>query len=292
VTRRSWVALFQSVARVPFKDVEGAEVALRELVERARAAWPELAIDVEAFIRYLADRWEPTGDPVTALRAIRAEDLALTQACVRGDAKALEILDRQYLSQAPRYLASLTLRRRDLDEVTQRLRERLLLGRPGEPPRIALYRGRGALSAWVRTAAVRAAVDLERSQPPGSRSEEGALERIATLDDPEIAHARRLYGRELKEAFQAALAALPARDSSLLKLHFIEGMPASDVGRIYGVNARTVQRWISEIRAQILSQTRARLKSKLKLSSSQMRSVLRLARSDFGASVARLLSPR
>jgi RNA polymerase sigma-70 factor (ECF subfamily) len=292
VARRRLLDSFRSVARLAVKDEDGAELALHELAEQARAAWPELTIDVAAFVRYLADRWEPARDPVAALREVRGPDLALAQVCVRGDATALHLLDRKYLSQTPRYLAALTLRVRDIDEVRQRLRERLLLGRPGEPPRISLYRGRGALSAWIRTAAVRIVVDLERSRAPDSQADEGELERLATFDDPEIAYARGLYGRELKEAFQAALAQLPPRDASLLKLHFIEGMPASEVGRIYGVDGRTVQRWIASSRTQILTGTRANLKSKLGLNSSQLRSVLALARSDFGASVRRLLSPR
>jgi RNA polymerase sigma-70 factor (ECF subfamily) len=137
---------------------------------------------------------------------------------------------------------------------------------------------------------VRLAVDVIRERAPGG--DDGALEQLATDDDPELTHVRRLYGAELKGAFQEALQKLPPREATLLKLHFIEGMPAGDVGRLYGVNGRTVQRWLADSRARVLQDTREALRGKLGLTSSQLRSVVKLARSQLDASVRRLLSKR
>jgi RNA polymerase sigma-70 factor (ECF subfamily) len=292
VTTRPLSVAFRTLARVSAVEDDVLEAELDAAVQRAAEAWPGLRLEAEAFVRYVAARWQPAADPAAALRALHAPDLALAHACVRGDRLALQLLDRQFLSRTGEYVAKLATRVQDLDEVRQRLRERLLVGKPGQPPRLAAYRGQGPLGAWLRTAAVRAAVDLARERTPHPGGDDGVLDRLASLDDPELAHVRKLYGRELKDAFQAAIGELPSRDASLLKLHFIEGMRAADVGRLYRVNARTVQRWIADARAGVLASTRTRLKKKLGLSSSQLHSVLRLAASQFDASVRRLLSRR
>jgi RNA polymerase sigma-70 factor (ECF subfamily) len=290
VPRGRLTAVFASVARISFPDPEATERALRKLCEQAEAAWPSLPFDGDAFVRYLAERWPSSNGSVAALKALRAPELALTQACVRGDPQALELLDRLYLAQVQRYLPKLGALGRDLDEVKQLLRERLLLSPPGESPRIASYRGQGPLGAWIRTVAARAAMELDRKAQARETSATAEFERLVTFDDPELSHNRRLYLGEIKEAFQAALDTLHARDTSILKLHYIDGMSASDVGRLYRVNARTVQRWMAESRSRIVELTRARLRRKLGLSGSQLDSLEKLARSQLDVSIERILA--
>ena len=53
------------------------ERALREALETARAAWPELTLAAELFIPYLAQRAPEEGDPCLALASVKLTDLYL-----------------------------------------------------------------------------------------------------------------------------------------------------------------------------------------------------------------------
>jgi hypothetical protein len=70
------------------------------------------------------------------------------------------------------------------DELRQNVRERLFLGTPDAPPRIASYSGEGDLRHWVRVVAMRAALNLTRG-PERVFSDEQALGRLPDVaDDP------------------------------------------------------------------------------------------------------------
>ena len=75
----------------------------------------------------------------------------------------------------------------------------------------------------------------------------------------------------------------------MLSLHYLEGMSAQQIGAMYRVHARTVQRWISDSRQQILVGVRKLLKKRLGLQSSQLQSLTALVVSQLEVSMIRLL---
>src|SRR5262249_22201456 len=146
-------------------------------------------------------------------------------AAAEGDAAAVRHLEEQFFAGV-----GATVRRVDgspafVDEVRQELRVRLLLPRSGEPPRIADYSGRGSLMSWIHVVAARIAVTLKRADRYGAASSTLSSSAMASDESPEIAHLRGLFREELQAAFNEALTELTPRQRSLLKMHFLDGVP-------------------------------------------------------------------
>src|SRR5262249_39935658 len=104
-----------------------------QIAAAARAAWPGLSLSVEEFLADLVGR---------QLTRWAAGALYRACACARGDAAAIRILEQRFLPLAARAAAGVDPAPEFVDEVRQRLRDRLLAG---PRPRIAGYAGSGAL---------------------------------------------------------------------------------------------------------------------------------------------------
>ncbi len=132
-----------------------------------------------------------------------SRELALARGCPAGEATALGAFERDHLARVPRALAHLRLAPREIDEVVQHVRAKLLVetSESGEA-RIVSYADGGRLHGLVKVIAVRAALDLvrhEKRDAPG----EGALSLLPSPErDPELpqprppARARAITERE------------------------------------------------------------------------------------------------
>ncbi|MBI5542623.1 MAG: sigma-70 family RNA polymerase sigma factor [Deltaproteobacteria bacterium] len=264
---------------------EELDAKLRSLFARARAAWPGIELDEVRFIEHLAQKLSPGDDP----ESLQVEHLYLACACLHQTPAALEALDREFLSKV-----RVTLMRSNLqghtDDVQQILRQKLLVPREGKPARIADYSGRGSLVPWIRTAAVRAAQDLDRQ---GKEQVEEPDETLAELPSPalnaEMAFAKARFGRDFKAAFQEAMASLDPKDRSLLRLQYIDGLTPDEIGRIYKTHRVTVWRWLSRCREELAEKTRALLAERLALSESEFGNLMELVHSQLDVSITRLL---
>ena len=276
---------------VPLTDGERAEVAalLARLLDEAQGAWPDVLIPPEDFIAYLAERLVP-GEPLrVALTKIVSADLYLACGCTRGEAAALAAFERHYMARLAAHLAKGDALPAFTDEVKQAVRVRLLVAENGPLPRIGSYRGRGPLAVWLRLTAVRLAVNLRNSSARQDRQSHD-LDRLQSPNvDPEMAFFKAHYGDELRRAVEGALAALPAKDGNILRLHFFEGLSAATIGVMYDVSERTVQRWITGIRKRILAETRRLLNQRFPLTHAQFDSVIGLVNSQLQISIRRLL---
>ncbi|HEX9105397.1 MAG TPA: sigma factor-like helix-turn-helix DNA-binding protein, partial [Polyangia bacterium] len=217
--------------------------SLQDVIDRARAAWPGLELDDAGFAAHAARCLEGGGDPV----ALHAGDLWLAYGCAVGDEAALGAFDRELLSQVGLLLARLQPTPQLVDEVCQRLREKLLVAPPGAQPRIVDYAGRGPLVAWVRVAAVRAALDLLRAG--GARAdadvEPDDLAAAAASSSPELDYLKQRYRPQFEAAFQDALRALDSEQRNVLRLHVLEGLNIEQIGALFKVHRSTVARWIA-----------------------------------------------
>jgi RNA polymerase sigma-70 factor (ECF subfamily) len=277
------------------RDVDAeVQAALAAIWTAARAAWPDIDLPAEPFARRL---WEIVSDrdstsPLQTLQTIEAADLYLACACAGGDATAMRHFDRTYLAEVPLRLHRGEESSGFADEVRQLLRARLLVAAPGERPRIAGYSGRGPLGAWVRISAARVALNLrgKRTLRPGADAE---LQLHGALADPELSLVRKRHGKELRDALESALAALSPQDGAILRLYYLEQMSPDAIAGMYKTSKRTVQRRILDIRRAIVEAVRAALAERLRLSSTQLDSIVRLLSKDLDTSVLRVLkSPR
>lgn len=145
----------------------------------------------------------------------------------------------------------------------------------------------------MRIIAVRRAVDLVRqARRELPIDDDTALQAFATAGDAELEHAKMRYVEEFKGAFAGALRALPARDQTLLRQHVIDGLTIDQLGALYRVHRATAARNVQRARQALLSSTRARLMSQLRVTPSELDSLLRLIRSRLEVSLRWLVRRR
>jgi RNA polymerase sigma-70 factor (ECF subfamily) len=261
---------------------------LAELFAQARAAWPLLGLSDATFLGYLAERLGEGGDLVNLLQAVHAADLYLACGCTQGEARAVAAFEEHYVAQVEAHLARGDALPAFSQELKQTLRERVLVARDGVLPRIASYNGRGPLGGWLRMVAARIAVDLRRKQKTeGTRP--GSLAVPLPPLDPELVYLKERYRREFESALEAAFRGLSAREGTIMRLHFLDGMPVSGIATMYHVTSRTVQSWIATAQDNVLVATRGVLSEKLALSGAELDSLLGLVKSELNLSFHRFL---
>lgn len=271
---------------------EDVAAAIAALVSRGAQAWPELAVPPEVVVAHAAEHLppEPAAKQSEELDALHAGDLHLVAACVASAPGALAAFERTVLHSPPlgAALARLDPSPAFADEVRQSLRQKLLLG---SPPRLADYSGRWPLTTWLRTIAIRAAVDLRRSggaanAPSGDMR---SAERLAGDDNPELRYLKLRYGAAFQEALGAAFAALDDEQANLLRLQLVDGLRTAQIAALFHADRSTIKRRLARCRAQVLAETRRRLQEKLQLSSAEFESLAGLVKSQLHVSLARLL---
>jgi RNA polymerase sigma-70 factor (ECF subfamily) len=256
---------------------------LRDIAVAAREAWPQLSFEDDAFLEFL--RAQPLRLALASVK--RAGDLLLAFGCARGDGEAVRIVEREYFAQLEAVLLARHLG--DPAEVVQVLRERVLVPTGGKPARIEGYTGRGALESWLRVAALRVALNLQRThRREVSLDEDRALAERAGVD-PEIADLKRRYRAEFREAFSAALRALSPRHRTLLRQHYLDGLAMETIAGLHRVHRLTVVRWMETARVALAAETRRELGSRLRIDRRELESILRLIDSQMEMSVREFL---
>ena len=274
------------VARLPAElrgNVDDAvEHELAALVARAQGEAPGVALDPLAFVAYLAERvtFDVHGRP--KLPVLHAGDLWIAFGCVEQDQAALAMFEQRFAPEIKQALQR-SFEPALADDAELRLRERLLLVAADESPRLASFAGRGSLAGWLRAAAVRTAIDLMRSRREIA-SDPTTLGDIDAVD-PLLASLKQRYRDEFKTAFNEAAKQLTDRERTLLRYRFLDDLSIDEIGLLYRVHRATVARWIAAIRESLFEATRARLMATLKISESEVDSVLRLIDSQLDISI-------
>lgn len=274
------------VFRPPFVDLDPElALALAEALAQARRRWPSLQVSEERFSQHALGHLRDGDDRAAAVRALHAADLLLACGCLEGDAAALAALEER-LTEVPAFLATLQPSPAEIDDVRQRLRERLLVG---DRPRIADYSGRGALASWLRVAAIRIFSNLRRAEAPRQRAEHEAAALELGRVDPELGYMKQRYVGDFQRALAEAFTALPARERTVLRLKLLDGLNIEKIGALHGVHRATVARWIEEACAQVLAETRRLLRERLRVDATELQSLYDLVASQLEISLAGLL---
>lgn len=269
------------------------ENVIADVVARAVAAWPDVVLDRAVFIRAVSERLR-SGDPVGELAAMHTDDLYLACGCMARDPAALAGFEASYGGVIARALASSGTAPGDRADVGQIVRLRLLVAPPdGRAPRLASYSARGSLRSWVRVVATREAA---RVRPRARREIVGDDDDLAAVlageADPELRYLKRRYREEFKRAFQAALDALDHRLRLVIQQHALDGLGIDQLAAIHGVHRSTAARWIQAAHEAVLAGTQRELMQHLRLSESEMASVMRLIASQLDVSLSRALRTR
>ena len=265
-------------------DREALDADLRTALACARAAWPGLTVDDEAFAAWLGERCPDA----STLRELDAAALLLTHAVAQRVDGAVEAFVQTHGPDIDLALRRTSLRPDALDDARQVVLDKLL-----SPDRDKLrdYGGRGSLAHWVRAVAVRQAISLARKRGPMER----VVAEPSTGDpdvgaDPDLAFLKAHYRERFKRAFAAVLAELPAADRTLLRLRFVDGLTLDQLAKVRGVHRATGARHLARVRAVLIDAVRARLGAEAGLGSdSELDSALRLVESNLELSLPRLL---
>lgn len=237
----------------PDAGAPGLEELLCARVEAAQRAWPTVTVDPARFVAYLAERLPAQLPVAEALAAVHSDDLYLACACSDGATGALAVFDRELLTRLGG-VARIDRSPDFLDEVRQRVRERLLVG---PQPRIAEYNGSGPLAGWVRVVAMRVALNTRRDAHRGDRPQPSGG--TGPGPDPELDVIHGEYRAEAETALRTALCRLDEDDRTVLRLHYLDGWTLEKIGRHYGIARSNASRRVAAARRFLLAETRREL---------------------------------
>jgi RNA polymerase sigma-70 factor (ECF subfamily) len=286
-------SLFQSLLTAAHDTGVAIQGPVHDELQRrlvaAEAANPGLAGDPYEYCVALLTLVSAAPDPLAELAKLHVEDMYFVWALAKQERAAVLRFEREFLLRLPGRVAE--AHEFVPGELEQHVRTRLLVGeRAGDgvqAPRITQYAGRGPFSAWLRMVAKRVALDLLRAR--GKARTERELESPGVATDPELDFLKLRHAADFKSALEQALSALTARQVTLLKLSYLEQLSPSAIGVMYGVSNRTVQRWLADLKDDVLRRVRAGLKERLALSPSELDSLLRLMQSQLQVSLHRVL---
>lgn len=270
---------------------ETLERMLQSFVDGARAAWPDLGVDADAFRRFVEQRLPPPGPAWTeALARLPAADLYLACACAEGDTHAMAELERRHFAEVDVVCAVMRAPEGVVDEVKQILRTRFFVEGQGRAPAIAAFAGRGDLASWVRVSAAREVLRIFKRSRRSLPLEDALLDELARGADPERALVKQRCRAELAVALREALAEMAPRERTLLRYQIVDGLGVTAIGAIYRINRATAARRLAKLRDLLLAAIQRRLAERLALSADEVDSLIRMARSQLEVSVAAALA--
>lgn len=257
---------------------------IQDAFTRGQTRWPGVSLTLAEFQAHCVAVAEPD-----APTQRNHEDLYLAAACAQGQVNAVAAFERDVLGQVDGALRSLDPSREFADEVRQRLRTKLLVG---PQPRIAAYRGRGPLVAWVNVSAIRTGLHVLDATRRRQAKQQGHWSRallVADSADMELDAAKRQHLGAFREALAEASTALSQRERSILRSHFADGLSIDKIGAIYGVHRATAARWINHAKVRLRQCARERLAERVQLDGPELDSVLRSMQSQLDLGFSQLL---
>ena len=178
------------------------------------------------------DLWQPpdTGRGTADL----AEERRLVDAARRGDREALERVTLKVAGSLYRFGRGFCRDPQDAEDVMQDALVALVTS-------LERFRGDGSLSSWAYVVARNACARRRKRGARHEPLERGDGESPRELRDTGAGPERVAERRELKEALEREIAALPDPLRHVLVLRDVEGLTAAQVGERLGLGARAVK---------------------------------------------------
>lgn len=257
---------------------------LQEFWQEGRDAWPTLALEPRAFIEY-------SQESVISGEVRHAEDLYLAVACALKVLGASDILVREHGASIDLALAGMRVSDSFKDDVRQLVFEKLLLGGEGKPAQIGTYRGRGRLRSWLRTVAVRSALDVLRAEKsdPVLAGDTLLPFLIADIEESDIAALKSKYREEVNQAFASALSTLSRGDRTLLHRYYIQGNNIDDLATVYGIHRVTAFRRVLKVKEALFRDVRVQFARLTDMRDEDSDDIIKLLQSQVDISVSRIL---
>ena len=258
-----------------------------------RKKWPDGTITDAQFADALAQRIATQKDLAPALGRLRVEDLYLALWCATGDARAIAIFEQVHRADLDAVLARFRRLAVTGDELRQTLRIKLFVKTDTRPAQIASYSGFGFLQNWLRVTALRALVDIARSEKARKLEELLADDDLMGMPElgPDIAakYSREELSRAIKQAFARAVAGLAPRQRNFLRHAQVDSLTLDQIAGLYNIHRATVARTLAAARQELTETTRKELGIALGIPDDALDSVVRAADSRIDLSLSRVL---
>lgn len=272
------------LARASAKSLPDAPLARQELALAVAAAARDASFSVErlgaALGRVLGE------EPLEAATSWQLGDLHLAAAALEGIEDAVREVEGLLAQATAEALGSRGFSRHEIDEVAQELMSRLLVGDQERAAKLSSYSGRGRLGGFLRSAAIRAGLNLRRGEHrQAARTLALEFELETVLDDPEVRHLKEVYLESFRAALRAAWEGLDAGQQLLLRHQLEDRLTIDELARLQGVHRATAARRLVAARDQLASATRRQLEEQLGLAPRDVESVMMLIHSRLGDAV-------
>jgi RNA polymerase sigma-70 factor (ECF subfamily) len=264
------------------ESTDALHATLEAIVRAGRDAYPKIAVPPATFVEHLAQHVRTS----EALATVHAADLYLACGVCQHDRAAIAAFEEHFMARVPDYVLRVRVGRDVVDEVQQKLREHLMMGTEGKPPKLNEYSGKGALGGWLRVTAVRTALNHVRAAGP-PQVELG--DELSLAADPELAYVKEHAHDLFADAFKRVLANIDENGRTILRLHYIDGLTMDQLAKLYQTPRSTIARRVAEARQAILQATESLLRDERRLSPSALASVIRLGKSRLEVTITRLL---
>ncbi|HET9990345.1 MAG TPA: hypothetical protein VFQ65_17560, partial [Kofleriaceae bacterium] len=166
----------------------------------AHARWPGLPVLGDRFAAAIAARVDGEADPAAATAQLALPDLYLVTACLERDRAALAAFEKLVRDETTRAVAKLGAHAPPAEDVIQELLLKLLVAEAERPAKLAAYGGHGALHAWLRVAAVRTAISMNRRKQELAVDDDALAAIADESDDQALAFLKSSYRAEFKAA--------------------------------------------------------------------------------------------
>jgi RNA polymerase sigma-70 factor (ECF subfamily) len=299
VARRSLVDAFRApVEAGAATDASGLDDgALQAMLAAAcasgRAAFPQLAVDEDAFAAYLGRVVRAGETAPSMLPELALDDLYLACACLTNVTGAAEVFGGRFGATIRGAVARI-VGAADTDEVHQQLQKSLLVGNETTTPKLGSYAGKAPLERWVGVSARRAALMWLRDNrtEQNARAAAGAEPATGSANHPETAYMKEKYRGVFEDALSQALERLPEQERALLRLHLVNGVSLEKIGTMFSVSQPTASRWMAAARTKLLDDVKLTLAPRLGTSSAELASLAGMVASRIDLSLSTLLKVR
>lgn len=266
--------------------------SIEAAIAQAGARYPGVVTPAlaEPFAEAVAARIEGEPDAAEAVARLCLPDIYLVTAVLAGQRAAVSAFERLVRDETTRAVARLGTNAPAAEDVVQELLFKLLV-RQGEQSaaKLSAFGGHGALHAWIRVAAVRAAISMTRRKQENLVDDEALATVADDTDDQALAFLKSSYRAEFKRAFEATLAEMPRRARTLLRLQIIDHLTLEEIGAFYQVSRATAARWLADARQTLVSGTQQRLVTSLSISATELSELMKLVASSLYSTLPRLL---
>jgi RNA polymerase sigma-70 factor, ECF subfamily len=263
---------------------------LAAALNEARRTWPSIDLEPELYAVHLAERLFVDRSIEASLQALHTTDLYIACACCTGSVGAIEALEHAYSARLRGVIARIDEHDTLRDDVGQELRRKLFVGSEATQPAIVRYAGHGPLGAWLVVSATRTTLNALRDRDARDTTR-GCDELFGstTSVDPELQYLKGHYREHFREAFFAAIADLSTEQRNLLRLSVVHRLTVRQIGRMLDIHHATAARRIAQARQELVAVTRRHLAMRLKLSGTELESIMKLIASQVQASIVKVL---